>query len=360
VRAGSRRGSRNRNLLLPIGFASHNGSAPLTSIPHLRNYFSGVMDGFAAPGAFGLLAVVAALAIGYWWAQRRRRTSVLRFANLQLLDRVASGVPWWRRHASAAFVLVAMLLLIVGLAGPTAAERVPRNRAVVMLILDVSPSMTATDVDPTRLAAAQSAAVSFVEGLPRGINLGLVSFAGTATVEITPTTRHEQVAERIRAAKVHYSTATGEALATALATIGQFGDLLADDSGPPPSRVIMLSDGKQNVGRPAAQVAEEAKAAGVPVDTISYGTDDGQIELEGKRMQVPPDDELMRTVAEITGGQYHKATTAQLLEQVYRQLGEQVGYETVQGDASKPWFLLGTTALMAASLSGLVLTRRVP
>lgn len=322
-----------------------------------------MIDGFASPGAFALVTLVAAVAAAYWWTHRRPRRAVLRFTNLAALDRVAPRVVrpgWWRRHGAAALVLVAMLLLIVGLAGPTAAERVPRGRGVVVLILDVSPSMRTTDVRPSRLAAAQAAAVSFVDGLPRGINLGLVTFAGTATVEATPTTRHDLVADRIHKAQVHYSTATGDALAAALATIKQFSDLLTDGSGPPPARVIMLSDGAQNVGRPAEQVAQEVAAAKIPVDTISYGTDDGEVELEGELVRVPPNDELMRTIAGITGGEFHKATTAQLLQQVYTELGDQVGYETQQSDASKPWFLLGTAVLMVASTSGLVLTRRLP
>ncbi|GAB3439708.1 VWA domain-containing protein [Actinophytocola sediminis] len=319
-----------------------------------------MIDGFAAPGFFALLALVGALAAGYWLAHRRKHRAVLRFANLAALDRVAPRMPWWRRHGSAALVAVGMLLLIVGLAGPTAAERVPRGRGVVVLILDVSPSMRATDVEPSRLVAAQDAAVSFVRNLPGGINLGLVTFAGTATVEATPTTRHELVVDRIRAVRVHHSTATGDALTAALATIRQFADLLADESGPPPARVILLSDGAQNIGRDAEQVAGEVAAAEVPVDTISYGTNHGQVELEGDRVQVPPNDELMWRIADITGGQYHKATTAELLEQVYAQLGENVGYETRQGDASRPWFLAGTTAVMAAAATGLVLTRRTP
>lgn len=322
-----------------------------------------MIEGFATPGFFALGLLVAALAVAYWWTHRRRHRTVLRFANLALLDSVAAdvtAVPWWRRHGPAALVAVGMLLLIVGLAGPTAAERVPRGRGVVVLILDVSPSMRAVDVRPSRLAAAQDAAVSFVAKLPEGINLGLVTFAGTATVEATPTTRHELVADRIRAAQVHHSTATGDALAAALATIRQFSDLLTDDSGPPPARVILLSDGAQNVGRPAEQVAQEAKRAGVPVDTISYGTDDGVVELEGEKVPVPPNDALMRLVAGTTGGQFHKATTAELLQEVYTRLGEDVGYEIRQGDVSRPWFVAGTAAVLAASVTGLVLFRRIP
>lgn len=315
------------------------------------------MTGFAAPAAFALAAVVVALIVGYLWAQRRRRRALVEFTGSRP---VKTGSRW--RHVPPALVAVAMLLLIVGLAGPTAAQRVPRNRAVVVLILDTSPSMEAKDVIPSRLAAARTAAESFVRGLPKGINLGLVTFAGVATVDLSPTTHHDEVINRIRAATVGRSTATGDALAAALTTVRQYGQLLADDHGPAPSRVIMLSDGKQNTGRPADEVArtEGRKSPRVPVDTISYGTDTGVIDMDGQRIKVPPNDDLMRAIATATGGQYHKATTAGLLTQVYRKLGDQIGYETVTGDASRPWFLAGAAAVLAASVTGLALTRRIP
>lgn len=314
---------------------------------------------FASPGAFVLVAVVVAVAVGYVWVLRRQRVALSRFVRPELRDRVARGTTRRWRHLSACLVLVALLLLIVGLAGPTAAQRVPRNRAVVMLILDTSPSMEATDVAPSRLAAAREAAVSFVERLPAGVNVGLVTFAGAATVDLTPTTRHDVVIEHLRAAEVRRSTSTGDALVAAMSTVEHFGQLLADDDGPAPARVVMLSDGKQTAGRPVEEVAREEGRA-VPVDTISYGTEAGEIEVDGRRIPVPPDDTLLRQVADTTGGQFHKAATAPRLDQVYRELGDQVGYETVHGDASKPWFLAGTGALMVAAATGLALARRVP
>ncbi|GAB3439703.1 VWA domain-containing protein [Actinophytocola sediminis] len=316
------------------------------------------MRDLASPGAFWLVAVVVAVAAGYAVALRRQRTSLSRFVRPELRDTVVRGTSRWR-HLSSALVLVAMLLLIVGLAGPTATQRVPRNRAVVMVIVDTSPSMAATDVAPSRLAAAREAAEAFVRRLPKGVNVGLVTFAGAATVDLTPTTRHDTVIKRIRAAAVHRGTASGDALAAALTTVTQVGQLLADDQGPAPARVIMLTDGKETSGRPMADVAVEAGRT-VPVDTISYGTATGEVEIDGQRIAVPPDDTLLRAVAEATGGRFHQAVTAPELAEVHRELGEQVGYENRRGDASKPWFLAGTGTLMLAAASGLLLTRRVP
>lgn len=143
--------------------------------------------GFSAPGWFGLLGLVAAIGFGYLWVQRRARRYLLRFANLALLERVAPRRPGWSRHIPAGLLIGALLLLIYGLAGPTANAQVPRDRAVVMLVIDVSLSMNSTDVSPTRLAAAQDAAISFVHRLPPGVNLGVESFAGSATVLVSPT-----------------------------------------------------------------------------------------------------------------------------------------------------------------------------
>ncbi|HEY4024151.1 MAG TPA: VWA domain-containing protein, partial [Pseudonocardiaceae bacterium] len=205
------------------------------------------LTGFTAPWWFLLLVVVAALAAGYVLAQRWRKRRTLRFANLDLLEKVAPKKLGWWRHTPAAVLLVAMLLLSVALAGPTAQEKVPRNRATVMLVIDVSLSMEATDVTPTRLKAAQVAAKQFTDGLPGPLNLGLISFAGSATVLVSPTTDHQQVDQGIDDLKLAPATATGEAILTALQAIDLFGKALGGSSEAPPARIVLMSDGKQTV-----------------------------------------------------------------------------------------------------------------
>src|SRR4051812_23078537 len=149
------------------------------------------VSGFNAPWWFLLLLIVAAIGVGYVLAQRMRRKRTMRFTNLELLDKVAPRSQGWPRHVPAALVIVSLMLLTVGLAGPTAEAKVPRNRATVVLVIDVSLSMEATDVKPSRIAAAKEAATSFARGLTPGINLGLVSFAGTATALVPPTTERQ-------------------------------------------------------------------------------------------------------------------------------------------------------------------------
>jgi Ca-activated chloride channel family protein len=266
----------------------------------------------------------------------------------------------------AALSIVALLLLSVSLAGPTAMQRVPRNRATVMLVIDVSLSMEATDVTPNRLQAAQAAAKRFTDGLPRSINLGLVSFAGSATVLVSPTTDRQAVDQAIDELKLAEATATGEAIAACLQAIQTFGKLVAGADGSPPSAVVMMSDGKETIPqdlndpRGAFTQAKQAKSAGVPISTISFGTEHGVVDIGGEQVPVPVDDGSLQTVADISGGQYYRAATADQLRQVYDRLGQQIGYENKQADASKPWLVLGTLLAISSAAGALLIGQRLP
>ena len=316
---------------------------------------------FVAPWWFLLLIGVALLTAGYVVAQRVRRKRVLRFTNLELLEKVAPKRERWSRHVPAAFLLAALALLTVALAGPTSEQRVPRNRATVMLVVDVSLSMKATDVKPSRLEAAQVAAKSFAEGLTPGINLGLISFAGSATVLVAPTTDRAAVTQSIDGLKLAQSTATGDALVAAMASIDSFGKVVGGAEGPPPARIVLMTDGKETVGtRKAFDAAEDAKKAGIPISTISFGTEDGVVDIEGRQQSVPVDDDSMKEIAKLSGGEFFKAASAEELRRVYDTLGEQIGYEKKQADASKPWLLLGTMTAMFAAAAALLLGQRLP
>ncbi len=316
---------------------------------------------FVAPWWFLLLVAVAVLIAGYVVVQRLRRKRVLRFTNLELLEKVAPKRERWSRHVPAAFLLAALALLTVALAGPTSEQRVPRNRATVMLVVDVSLSMKATDVKPSRLEAAQVAAKSFAEGLTPGINLGLISFAGSATVLVAPTTDRPAVTQSIDGLKLAQSTATGDALVAAMASIDSFGKVVGGAEGPPPARIVLMTDGKETVGtRKAFDAAEDAKKAGIPISTISFGTEDGVVDIEGRQQSVPVDDDSMKEIAKISGGEFFKAASAEELRRVYDTLGEQIGYEKKQADASKPWLMLGTLTAMFAAAAALLLGQRLP
>jgi Ca-activated chloride channel family protein len=322
---------------------------------------------FTSPWWFLLLIVVGAIVVGYVAVQSMRRRRTMRFTNLELLERVMPKQPTWIRHVPAVVLVIALMLLTTAMAGPTAEQRVPRNRATVMLVIDVSLSMEATDVKPSRLKAAQDAAKDFANGLTPGINLGLISFAGTASVMVSPTTDRASVAKAIDNLTLAESTATGEAIFAALQSIEGFAQIVGGAEGAPPARVVLMSDGKQTVPtddgddpRGAFTAARAAKDAKIPVSTISYGTAQGSVTIDGKSQAVPVDDESMKQIAGLSGGEFYKAATADELHRVYDTLGEQIGYETKDADASKPWLMLGTIAALIAAGGALLISQRLP
>jgi Ca-activated chloride channel family protein len=324
------------------------------------------LTGFAAPWWFLLLLVVAALAAGYLVTQRMRRKRTMRFANLELLDKVAPKSQGWIRHLPASLIILSLLLFTVALAGPTAEQKVPRNRATVVLVIDVSLSMESTDVAPSRIKAAQVAAKSFAQGLTPGVNLGLISFAGTATVLVAPTTERSGVVKAIDNLKLAQSTATGEGIFAALQSIESFSSVVGGVDGPPPARVVLMSDGKQTVPddlyapRGAFTAAEAAKQAQVPISSISFGTSHGTVNIDGKEVTVAVDDQSLKEVARLAGGEFYKAATAEEIKRVYDDLGEQIGYELKNTDASRPWLVLGTLILMIAAGGSLLIGQRLP
>ncbi|MGW5721729.1 VWA domain-containing protein [Amycolatopsis sp. NPDC003865] len=324
------------------------------------------LTGFTAPWWFLLLIAVAAVAIGYVLAQRARRKRTMRFANLALLEKVAPKSQGWVRHLPAVLIVLSLLILTVALAGPTAEQKVPRNRATVMLVIDVSLSMEATDVAPTRLKAAQDAATQFARNMTPGINLGLISFAGTATVLVNPTTDRNGVIKAIENLKLAQSTATGEGIFAALQSVESFSSVVGGADGPPPARIVLMSDGKQTVpedlyaARGGYTAAQAAKQAGVPISSISFGTTHGSVDIDGKAQPVSVDDESLREIARLSGGDFYKAASAEELKKVYADLGEQIGYELKDADASKPWVVAGTLILMLGAAASLFYGQRLP
>jgi Ca-activated chloride channel family protein len=324
------------------------------------------LSGFTAPWWFLLLLIVAAVAAGYVVAQRMRRKRTMRFANLELLEKVAPKSQGWIRHLPAVLIILSLMLFTVALAGPTAQQKVPRNRATVMLVIDVSLSMESTDVAPTRLKAAQVAAKSFAQDMTPGVNLGLISFAGTATVLVAPTTDRAGVVKAIDNLKLAQSTATGEGIFAALQSIDSFSSVVGGANGPPPARIVLMSDGKQTVPddlyapRGAFTAAQAAKHAQVPISSISFGTSHGTVNIDGKDVPVSVDDASLSEIARLSGGDFYKAATAAELKKVYTDLGAQIGYELKNADASRPWLIIGTLILMIAAGSSLVLGQRLP
>jgi Ca-activated chloride channel family protein len=298
-----------------------------------------------------LLAVVALVAV-YVLLQLRRKAYAARFTNVALLGSIVPKRPGWKRHVAFGIVALGLAALVVSLAVPSSEVRVPRERATVIMAVDVSLSMQARDIEPTRFAAMQTAAKEFVDVLPERINLGLVSFAGSATTIVPPTTDRPQVIGAIDNLELAESTAIGEAIFTSLTAIANFQSSLGESEEAPPARIVLLSDGYNTVGRDDTQAIDAALAAGVPVSTIAFGTGYGTLDLDGETVPVPVDRATLEEIADQTGGSYSEAASAAELEQVYADLGSQIGYTTEPQDIS-PWFVRGGVAL---ALLGVVLS----
>jgi Ca-activated chloride channel family protein len=316
---------------------------------------------FQSPLWLLALLAVAALVGLYVLLQLRRKAYAARFTNVALLGTLVPKRPGWRRHLAFAVVALGLTALVLSLAVPSTEVRVPRERATIVMAVDVSLSMQATDVEPTRFEAMQMAAKEFVDVLPERINLGLVSFAGTATTVVQPTTDREQVRGAIDNLDLAESTAIGEAVFTSLTAIENFQSTL--ESGgeeAPPARVVLLSDGSNTVGRENSQAIDAARAAGVPVSTIAFGTDYGTLDLDGETVPVPVDRASLEEIADATGGSYSEAASAAELEEVYADLGSQIGYTTEPKDVSY-WFVRAGVllALVGAALSLLWTNRLV-
>lgn len=315
---------------------------------------------FAAPWYFAAGAAVLALLAGYIYMTKRARKQTLRFANLELLDKVAPKRPGAARHSGVAILLVGLALLVVALAGPTADVKVPRNRATVMLAIDVSLSMQATDVQPDRITAAKEAAKQFTTDLTPGVNLGIISFAGIATVLVSPTTDRAPALAAIDSLKLDERTATGEAIISAVQTIDMFSRTIGGSSEPVPARIVLMTDGKRTVGRTEQDAAERAKKSGIPISVIAFGTDNASIVVDGETVGVALDTAAMKQIAQISGGDFHTAHSAAELKKVYEQLGEQIGYEVVHKDASRPWVIAGTIVVMLGAAVAVALSGRIP
>lgn len=306
-----------------------------------------------------LLAIVALVAV-YVIVQLRRKAYAARFTNVALLGSIVPKRPGWRRHLAFGIVVLGMAALVVSLAVPSSEVRVPRERATVIMAVDVSLSMQAQDVEPNRFAAMQTAAKEFVDVLPERINLGLVSFAGSATTIVPPTTDRQQVRNAIDNLELAESTAIGEAVFTSLTAIQNFQSSLGESGEEaPPARVVLLSDGYNTVGRDDTQAIDAAIAAGVPVSTIAFGTDYGTLDLDGETVPVPVDRATLENIADETGGSYSEAASAAELEQVYADLGSQIGYTTEPQDIS-PWFVRGgVLVLLVGAVMSLLWTNRL-
>jgi Ca-activated chloride channel family protein len=322
---------------------------------------------FDWPWALWGLLLVPLLLGGYVLLQRRRARYAVRFTNLDLLANVVDRSPRWRRHVPVALFLAAVAALLVGVARPQAMVKTPEEQATVVLAMDVSTSMEATDVAPTRLDAAREAAERFLDEIPDETRVGLVTFSNSAQVVVAPTSDHDAVRAALGALAPDGGTAIGDAIAAAvdLKQQGTEGTLAAErtDDGPPLA-VVLLSDGEPSPGTlDPVEAAQTASSAGVKVFTVALGTDAGTVTLTDElgnpqTVPVPPDRETLSQVAEITGGQFFDAPSQASVEQVYGELGSDIGYKEKKTDVTFAFAAGGAVLiLLAGGLSALWFNR---
>jgi Ca-activated chloride channel family protein len=319
---------------------------------------------FLSPARLLLLVAPLALAAAYVVTQRMRQRYALRFTSVELLASVAPTRPGWQRHVAPVAIAAALTLLIVGFARPAHAARVPRQRATVILALDTSASMGATDVAPTRLVAAEESAQRFVRGLPKEIKVGLVSFDRTARVVATPTTDRAAVLDAIDRVQLGPGTATGDAIFLSLDTIkSQVG---STTDGSVPAAIVLMSDGTPTIGRPGetpaqtvAAATSAASAVQVPINTIAFGTEAGTVAVGDGLVSVPSDPDAMAAIAQGANGKTFTAQTAGELKSVYAQIGRLVGYDTVTRELTAGFTGVGIFLLMAAAGAALWWTQRI-
>jgi Ca-activated chloride channel family protein len=251
-----------------------------------------------------------------------------------MFDLVIPRDRTWLRHLAVGLSILSLITLTVAFGKPKAAVYVPRERATIVVTIDVSLSMIATDVAPNRLDAAKSGAVGFVNSLPPEFNVSLVSFAGSATTVVPPTLDRGAVTAAIQSLQPQPSTAIGEGIYTSLAALNQVPPDPSDPHADVPGRIMLLSDGKTQVGRPSDEAARAAAAQHVPIYTIAYGTDGGTITVQGREEPVPVDKAELARVAQVSSGQAYSAGSAGELRNVYKDIGSSVGKEEIDQEVT--------------------------
>ncbi|WP_457330741.1 VWA domain-containing protein [Rhizobacter sp. P5_C2] len=332
---------------------------------------------FVWPDLLWTLLAIPLLVLLYLWLLNKRKKSTLRFASLAIVKQAQGGGPGWRRHVPPALLLLAFGALLVATARPMAVVTLPLQQETIILAMDVSGSMRATDVQPDRLTAAQEAAKSFLIDLPRSVRVGVVSFAGTAAVVQPPTQSREDVVAAIDRFQLQRGTAIGSGIVLSLATIfpeagidlsqitGQRNMPLGPSDKPKQdfvpvapgsyasAAVILLTDGQRTTGPDPLDAAKMAADRGVKVYSVGIGTKEGEtIGFEGWSMRVRLDEETLKNIANLTRAEYFYAGTATDLKKVYQSLSSRLMVEKKETEVSSLFAALGAVlVLVAATLS---------
>jgi Ca-activated chloride channel homolog len=284
---------------------------------------------FAEPLALFALVALPLLGVFYVVEQRRRRAAAAAFAAPAVQPSVAPQRPGWRRHAPMLAAAVALAVLILAAAKPQRTVAVPVERASIALATDVSGSMTATDVKPSRLVAAKRAARKFIDQVPPRVNVGLLAFNGTPTILQSPTRDRNAVRAAIDNMAPSGATATGEAIAAGTQMLRPGA---TKSKRRPPAAILLLSDGASTRGRDPIEQAQAARRLGVRIYTVTLGTAQGKIKVTRQdgsttTRAVPPDPQSLAEIARVSRGKAYTAATTNRLEDIYKQLGSELGHK---------------------------------
>jgi Ca-activated chloride channel family protein len=310
---------------------------------------------FATPGLLAALAAIPLAFVAHRLLSGRATRNVVRYPGVPTLAALVPAVPAWRRHLPPALFLLALTALIVALARPQTTVAVPVERASVVLVTDVSRSMLADDVEPSRLDAAREAGERFLDQVPDDLRIGSVTYADRPQIVESPSSDHDDAREVLDGLVADGGTATGDALQAAL-------DTLDEERGRrPPAAIVLLSDGASTLGTDPIDAAREAGRQRVPVYTIALGTSSAVVNgPRGELIPVPPDPEALRRVANVSGGQAFRAQDDDQLDSVYERLGSQLGTKDEKREITAGFAAGGAVLLLLAAALSLRWTGRLP
>ncbi|MFT3889884.1 MAG: VWA domain-containing protein [Arachnia sp.] len=313
---------------------------------------------FENPERLWTLLLLPVLIIAYLILLRLKGRVALRYTNTGVLGRVVGAQRRWTRHLFVAMSLASLIALGLAYANPLGTEKEPRERATVVLVVDTSLSMSAVDVEPNRLAAAKTAALAFMRELPSTFNVAVVGMSGTPTIAIPPTTDRGATERALEALQLDNGTAIGDALTTAMKAVDQAPK--GDEDEEAPAMIVLLSDGTNTEGPEPAAASKVARERGIPVFTIAYGTDNGFVDVDGRRENVAPDRETLAKIAQTTDGQAVGADDASSLDEAYRRVGSVIGYETVKKPITATYAAVALGFAVVAALGAVFMAARWP
>jgi Ca-activated chloride channel homolog len=297
----------------------------------------------------GLLAIPLALG-ALLRARRKPARYVVRFPATATLAKLTKRHGRVKRALPTALMMLALAGMAIALARPEATVAVPIEKASVILVTDTTGSMNATDVAPDRITAAKQAATSFLDKVPKQLQTGLVAYADGPHTVLKPTQDRDQVKTALNSLTADGGTATGDALASALGAMDK----------KTPGAIVLLSDGASKTGQDPNEVARQAKQAHVPIYTVALGTADGVVEAGGQMLQVPPDPEALKQIADLSGGKAFTAEDADSLDEVYKTLGSRIGTKKEKREVSAGFAAFGLIALAGAAFTSLRWRGRLP